>query len=88
MKKLIEKYQSPSSTLDWWNQNKHKQVIGKTLHRFIGIDGENKGQTGWVEPTDSVVSEGVRGYAYYDNEGNPTGRYTSIEGDPRNASIY
>lgn len=86
MKKLIEKYQQPSSTLDWWNQHEHNQVNGKTLYKFVVPE---TGQIRWVDPTDSAIfEEGKRGYAWYDDDGNPSGRYTRIEGDPNPAPIH
>ena len=81
----IKKYQNPDSTLNWWNQYKSKKVGDKTLYRFTD---PKTGQVKWVDPEDSGNFEGRRGYAYYDDEGNPTGRYTMIEGDPQNAPIY
>lgn len=83
MSYLIKKYQNPNSTLDWWNQYESKKIGDKILYLF-----EDPTTRKWVDPTDSRNFQGVRGYAYYDDEGNPTGRYTKVEGDPQNAPIY
>ena len=85
MSRLIKKYQNPNSSIDYWSQFKSKDINGKRYYQFIDpIEGTMK----YVDPNNSkIFDNGRRGYAYLNDNFEPSGRYTAISGDPNVGGI-